>query len=538
MSRLYADCSSSDDDGCTQYYLNYSTTSVERGFIFASGKLIETKYQQSRLCYKTLRDFAVYTLCKSWSRENETSTTPVNYDVAGNNANINNGTNGAATTTPTNKYQLPIIETLNYAKSFEDCRIFCDLAKKNLKRWTKLRTCNDWIKLAVGIGRATKSLHFFEQHREFLRSAEIIVLQEKDFIHETFSNNVFTFTFKSELKFIRSLDRDFDSLNSDSECEPTNLQPRKKFKKLLRSAQNLQLAKQLKNDDEIRNNEKRTFAVKFANITPTSFSPPPSPSPFLGKLETSPSSLSSSSVSSSDMAVPLLRAGSVRKRGLNIGDCTEYRPGCFYITLENLRVTNRVDRYLPDLSCSLNCSWDTIQSQHSNGISYPVKTNRIAITRREMTDRFLFCKLYNQNQSTVEIDRTSTDDDVSTDEHESFIRDLEKDSDYVRHGLAASRNDNEFSLSDFSDPLTLISRMLVRCPLCWDYASGSSVMYLSPCQHPLCRICFLNIRSHQGSFQCPDCHTLVAETFMFYRSPESSRGRLAHFSALPKRRTS
>lgn len=540
MSRLYADGSSSDEDGCAQYNLNYSTSTVERGFVFASRKLIETKYQQSRLCYKIMRDFAVYILCKGWSGENRTSTSVT---VAGNNVNSNNGGAGRVAI-QTIEYQLPIIETLNYVKSFEDCRSFCELAKKNLKRWTKLRACNDWIKLAVGIGRATKSLHFFEQRREFLRSAESIVLREKDYIHETLSNDVFAFTLKSELKFIASLDRDFDSLNSDSECEPVNLQPRKKFKKLVRSTKSLRLMKQLRNDEEMWANDEYTPAVKFSNITPTSFSPPPSPSPFSEKLPNSSSSVSAPFLSSSDMTVPFIRAAdfvpkftlkSVRKRSLNIADCLEYHPGCFYVTLENFKVTNRVDRFLPDLSCSLNCSWDIIQDQHDDGIPFPAKTNHPVITQRETKDRFLFCKLYNQTQSVVESDDVSADEDISTDEDESFISDIEKDLEYARSGLDVTQNDREFRLSDFSNPLTLISRMLVRCPLCWDYASGSSVMYLSPCQHPLCRICFLNIRSHQSAFQCPDCYTLVTETFMFYRSPESSRGRLAHFSALPKR---
>lgn len=120
---------------------------------------------------------------------------------------------------------------------------------------------------------------------------------------------------------------------------------------------------------------------------------------------------------------------------------------------------------------------------------------------------------------------------------------------------------DELSGTYYDDPLSVAACMLTKCPLCNISKCGSNVFYLSPCQHRICRSCWLNRcdsnfrtikRRCLGKGKrvalcpchfcrgrtppppsCPTCETKVTHFFMFYRK-KNFMGKLAHFSALPR----
>lgn len=120
----------------------------------------------------------------------------------------------------------------------------------------------------------------------------------------------------------------------------------------------------------------------------------------------------------------------------------------------------------------------------------------------------------------------------------------------------------DISFAHYNDPLSIAACMFTKCPLCNISKSGSNVFYLSPCQHRICRLCWLkkcdsNFRAIKRRClgkgkrvalcpchfcrgrtpprpSCPTCDTKVTDFFMFYRKG-NCMGKLAHFSALPRR---
>lgn len=139
------------------------------------------------------------------------------------------------------------------------------------------------------------------------------------------------------------------------------------------------------------------------------------------------------------------------------------------------------------------------------------KSNKVFITKRETADRQMF-------------------DDISY--FDITENDVESDNIKLDSFIPISPLTSE----DFTHPLTVASIMLVACPVCIKKYAGSKILYLSPCQHPICRTCFLTLRNYQADNDvcCPLCKTVATEAFMFYRS-HNSIGRMAHFSALPRK---
>lgn len=151
--------------------------------------------------------------------------------------------------------------------------------------------------------------------------------------------------------------------------------------------------------------------------------------------------------------------------------------------------------------------WDV----KDEGLCRHRKCNKPLITKREIADRQMFNEI-------SYFDVCDSDAENSNIKSDSFLP------------------TSPLTSEDFTHPLTVASIMLVTCPVCIKKYAGSKILYLSPCQHFICRTCFLTLRNYQvdNDVRCPLCKTVASETFMFYRS-NNSIGRMAHFSALPRK---
>lgn len=149
------------------------------------------------------------------------------------------------------------------------------------------------------------------------------------------------------------------------------------------------------------------------------------------------------------------------------------------------------------------------------------------LTRRENRDRQMFSRVSSTNQRQQ---RVVNNNSLAT---TTATTSAATTSAAATTATTTATNVKPLTSDDYSWPLTLAACMLVRCPVCLQNRAGSAILYTSPCQHAICRECFLKMRTYAPSIRCPQCQQLIVEVFMFYR-PSNSVGRMAHFSAIPR----